>query len=153
MTAGRLPAARRGMPATTGVRHARPVRASAPSPGRPDTPAGFPGSPVPSPGLPAGAQGSPGMAVSSRGSPASFPGSPASSPGHLSPPSRPRAIRHQQIALVDLLDRVLATGVVIVGDVTLSIADVDLVTISLRALVSSAGPDLVPGLDEKSPDR
>jgi hypothetical protein len=44
-----------------------------------------------------------------------------------------------RIALVDLLDRVLATGVVITGEVTLSIADVDLVYISLRALVSSVG--------------
>jgi Gas vesicle protein len=41
------------------------------------------------------------------------------------------------VALVDLLDRVLAGGVVIVGDVTLSIADVELVRISLRALVVS----------------
>ncbi|HEU5419216.1 MAG TPA: gas vesicle protein [Streptosporangiaceae bacterium] len=43
----------------------------------------------------------------------------------------------QQVALVDLLDRVLAGGVVIAGDVTLSIADVPLVRISLRALVAS----------------
>ena len=47
------------------------------------------------------------------------------------------AIREERVALVDLLDRVLAGGVVIVGDVTLSIADVDLVTVSLRALVTS----------------
>ena len=40
------------------------------------------------------------------------------------------AIREERVALVDLLDRVLAGGVVIVGDVTLSIADVDLVTVS-----------------------
>lgn len=46
-------------------------------------------------------------------------------------------IREERVALVDLLDRVLAGGVVIAGDVTLSIADVDLVTISLRALVTS----------------
>lgn len=38
---------------------------------------------------------------------------------------------------MDLLDRVLAGGVVIAGDVTLSIAGVDLVRISLRALVVS----------------
>jgi Gas vesicle protein len=38
---------------------------------------------------------------------------------------------------VDLLDRVLAGGVVIAGDITLSIADVELVRISLRALVTS----------------
>lgn len=39
--------------------------------------------------------------------------------------------------LVDLLDRLLAGGVVIAGDVTLSIADVDLVRVRLLALVSS----------------
>jgi len=43
----------------------------------------------------------------------------------------------ERIALVDLLDRVLAGGVVVAGDITLSIADVDLVTVSLRALLSS----------------
>lgn len=43
----------------------------------------------------------------------------------------------RRVALVDLLDRVLAGGVVISGDVTLAIADVDLVQISLRALISS----------------
>jgi hypothetical protein len=48
-----------------------------------------------------------------------------------------RAINGQRVALVDLLDRVLAGGVVISGDITLSIADVDLVTVSLRALVTS----------------
>jgi Gas vesicle protein len=47
------------------------------------------------------------------------------------------AIGDQRIALVDLLDRVLAGGVVIAGDITLSIAEVDLVTVSLRALVTS----------------
>jgi hypothetical protein len=46
---------------------------------------------------------------------------------------------NRQIALVDLLDRVLAGGVVITGDITLSIADVDLVVISLRTLISSVG--------------
>lgn len=42
-----------------------------------------------------------------------------------------------QVALVDLLDRLLAKGVVVAGDVTLSIADVDLVHVSLRALITS----------------
>jgi hypothetical protein len=46
------------------------------------------------------------------------------------------------VSLVDLLDRVLARGVVLTGEVTLSVADVDLVHISLRALVSSVRPDL-----------
>ena len=41
------------------------------------------------------------------------------------------------VALVDLLDRVLAGGVVLDGDLTISVADVDLVHISLRALITS----------------
>jgi Gas vesicle protein len=45
----------------------------------------------------------------------------------------------RRIALVDLLDRVLAGGVVISGEVVLSIADVDMVVISLRTLISSVG--------------
>ena len=43
----------------------------------------------------------------------------------------------RRIALVDLLDRVLAGGVVISGEVVLSVADVDMVVISLRTLISS----------------
>jgi gas vesicle protein GvpA/GvpJ/GvpM family len=43
----------------------------------------------------------------------------------------------QNVALVDLLDRVMCTGVVVTGEITLSIADVDLVYISLNALISS----------------
>lgn len=50
---------------------------------------------------------------------------------------RPAMVPEERIALVDLLDRVLAGGVVIAGEITLSIADVDLVTVSLRALVTS----------------
>ena len=42
-----------------------------------------------------------------------------------------------RVALVDLLDRLLAGGVVITGDITISLAEVDLVHISLRALISS----------------
>jgi hypothetical protein len=49
----------------------------------------------------------------------------------------PADVPTQRIALVDLLDRVLAGGVVITGEITLSMADVDLVTISLRALLAS----------------
>jgi gas vesicle protein GvpA/GvpJ/GvpM family len=54
------------------------------------------------------------------------------------------AVRYpqQQVALVDLLDRVLAGGVVIAGDVTLSIADVPLVHVSLRALVMSVRAEM-----------
>jgi Gas vesicle protein len=51
------------------------------------------------------------------------------------PPSAPPA--QPQASLVDLLDRLLAKGVVVAGEVTLSIADVDLVHVSLRALITS----------------
>ena len=43
----------------------------------------------------------------------------------------------ERVSLVDLLDRVLARGVVVTGEITLSIADVDLVVVSLRALLTS----------------
>ncbi|MGW3471096.1 gas vesicle protein [Saccharopolyspora sp. NPDC000995] len=43
----------------------------------------------------------------------------------------------REIALVDLLDRLLAGGVVLAGDVTISLAGVDLVRVSLRAIISS----------------
>lgn len=41
------------------------------------------------------------------------------------------------VPLVDLLDRVLATGVVVSGDLVIAIAEVPLVRISLHALLSS----------------
>ncbi|WP_037578065.1 gas vesicle protein [Phaeacidiphilus oryzae] len=41
------------------------------------------------------------------------------------------------VPLVDLLDRVLATGVVVSGDLVIAIADVPLIRLSLHALLSS----------------
>jgi hypothetical protein len=49
----------------------------------------------------------------------------------------PAATRQKDIALIDLLDRLLDGGVVLAGDITLAVADVDLVYVGLRALVSS----------------
>ena len=46
-------------------------------------------------------------------------------------------IAESEVALVDLVDRLLAGGVVIAGDITLAVADVDLVYVQLRALISS----------------
>jgi gas vesicle structural protein len=43
----------------------------------------------------------------------------------------------EQVTLRELLDRVLDKGVVLCGDITLSVADIDLVYISLRVLLSS----------------
>jgi hypothetical protein len=52
-----------------------------------------------------------------------------------------RAISERNVALVDLLDRLLEGGVVLTGDLTLAIADVDLVRISLRALICPVEAD------------
>jgi hypothetical protein len=64
-----------------------------------------------------------------------------------------RAVHAERIALVDLLDRVLAGGVVVSGEVTLSIADVDMVTVSLRALVTSVSTLAKAGADSEVPGR
>lgn len=52
----------------------------------------------------------------------------------------------QDVTLLELVDRVLNKGVVLTGDVTLSVAGVDLVYVGLRLLLAS-----VATLDE--PDR
>jgi hypothetical protein len=76
------------------------------------------------------------------------------------PPGRSAVARVERVALVDLLDRLLAGGVVITGDITISIADVDLVRISLRAIIASIRPEMerigdedgaVTRLDESRP--
>jgi gas vesicle protein GvpA/GvpJ/GvpM family len=43
----------------------------------------------------------------------------------------------RDVALVDLVDRLLGGGVVIAGDITLAVADIDLVYVGLRALIAS----------------
>src|SRR5207249_3035528 len=43
----------------------------------------------------------------------------------------------REVALVDLLDRLLTGGAVLAGDFVLAIADIDLVHISLRALITA----------------
>jgi hypothetical protein len=45
----------------------------------------------------------------------------------------------QQVTLIELVDRVLNKGVVLSGDITLSVADVDLVYVGLRVLLASVG--------------
>jgi hypothetical protein len=45
----------------------------------------------------------------------------------------------EQVTLLELVDRVLNKGVVISGDITLSVAGVDLVYVGLRLLLASAG--------------
>lgn len=57
------------------------------------------------------------------------------------PLAGPGALADRQVALVDLLDRLLTGGAVLTGDVVLSIADVDLVHIDLRAVIRSVDAD------------
>jgi gas vesicle structural protein len=45
----------------------------------------------------------------------------------------------QQVTLIELVDRVLNRGVVLSGDITLSVAGVDLVYVGLRVLLASVG--------------
>jgi len=47
-----------------------------------------------------------------------------------------RTLQHE-VTLLELVDRVLNKGVVLSGDITLSVADVDLVYVGLRVLLSS----------------
>lgn len=55
------------------------------------------------------------------------------------PEAGPAALAGEDVALIDLLDRLLAGGVVLAGDITLAVADIDLVYVGLRALISSVG--------------
>jgi len=57
----------------------------------------------------------------------------------------------RDVALVDLVDRLLGGGVVIVGDITLSLADVDLVHLSLQLVVGSV-PTLAGELGTEAGD-
>ena len=55
------------------------------------------------------------------------------------------ALRVQEVTLLDLLDRVIDNGVILAGDVTISVADVDLIYLGLRVLLAPVErlPDLV----------
>ncbi|MDD5599438.1 MAG: gas vesicle protein [Victivallaceae bacterium] len=46
-------------------------------------------------------------------------------------------IKNDEVTLLEVLDRVLDKGVVISGDIVISVADVDLIYLGLRVLLSS----------------
>ena len=63
---------------------------------------------------------------------------------HKSPPfySSPRALEmasqsSRQLTLLDVLDRILDKGVVITGDITLSFASVDLLSLKINLVIAS----------------
>lgn len=58
----------------------------------------------------------------------------------------------RQVTLVELLDRILDKGVAISGEITLAVADIDLVQVGLRAVIASADrlASLQPPLEGRS---
>jgi hypothetical protein len=54
----------------------------------------------------------------------------------MKPPDDEQAMA-AEVTLLELVDRLLDKGVVLSGDITLSVADVDLVYVGLRVLLSS----------------
>lgn len=52
--------------------------------------------------------------------------------------------RARNVALIDLLDRLLQGGVVIQGDITLAAADVDLVRVDLQLMVAAIDKAMKP---------
>ena len=53
----------------------------------------------------------------------------------------------REVTLLDLADRLLDKGVVLNGDIVLSVAGVDLVYVSLRALIASVDTAMDLGID------
>ena len=47
------------------------------------------------------------------------------------------AFDHERMSLCEVLDRVLNTGVVVVGEVVISVADIDLIYLNLQLLLTS----------------
>ncbi len=45
--------------------------------------------------------------------------------------------RHRDVTLLEVVDRVIDKGVVLTGDITLSVADIDLVYLGVRLLLAS----------------
>ena len=61
------------------------------------------------------------------------------------------ALRIQEVTLLDLLDRIMDHGVILSGDVTISVADVDLFYIGLRVLLAPI--ERLPEFVTRAPER
>jgi hypothetical protein len=68
-------------------------------------------------------------------------------------PDRSGPLLNRDVALVEVLDRALGAGIVVSGDLTISIAGIDLVYLNLRLLLGSVdtvmgtGQGDAPGLE------
>lgn len=59
----------------------------------------------------------------------------------------PATTSQANVTLLDLADRLLEKGVVLSGELVISVADVDLVYVSLRALIASVDTAMGLGID------
>lgn len=71
----------------------------------------------------------------------------AVSPSHMSGPDRRLAPASGTTNLADLLERVLDKGIVIAGDITVSLGQVELLSIKLRLIVASIDKAQEIGID------
>ena len=49
----------------------------------------------------------------------------------------PALVEAQEVTLLDLVDRAVDHGVILAGDITISVADIDLIYLGLRVLLAS----------------
>jgi hypothetical protein len=61
------------------------------------------------------------------------------------------ATRAQEVTLLDLVDRLIDHGVILAGDVTLSVANVDLIFLGLRVLLAPV--QRLPELSHRAEER
>ena len=59
----------------------------------------------------------------------------------------PRTIHPSSASLADLLERVLDKGIVIAGDISVQLLDIELLTLKLRLLIASADTAKSMGID------
>jgi hypothetical protein len=72
---------------------------------------------------------------------------PSADPGFGSSTARTAATGHEPANLGDILERVLDRGIVIVGDIRVSLLDIELLTLKLRLVVASVETARQMGID------
>ena len=60
------------------------------------------------------------------------------------------AAQMQEVTLLDLLDRMIDHGVILAGDITISVADVDLIYLGLRVMLAPV--ERLPELQSQTAD-
>ena len=65
--------------------------------------------------------------------------------------SAPLGLNDADVSLLDVIDHVLNQGIVLSGELTLGVADIDLIYVRLLALVCSADRVLSPGPARNAP--